>query len=383
MKDHYMNFRVVRGFKPLFVLSAFSAVMFSAVAGPKIEFGEPTFDFGKLAAGPMINHVFTFTNTGDKVLEIKDVRPSCGCTTAGDYDHQVQPGKGGSIPVRFNSANYTGPIHKTVIIICNDPSETNLVLHIQGTIWRPIEVTPDSATFLLSSDTQTNEVKVVRIVSNLEQPLAVSEPECTNAAFQTTLKTVRAGKEFELAISLAPQSKPASLSAPITLKTSSTNLPLITVMARALVQAAVTAIPSTITLPATPLGPNIEFNVTIRNNSATPLVLSDPTVAAGVSPASEPGVPPGGSKSLGDTAKAMQVLGAEARIKEVQPGRMFILSATFPVGFRVQPSQSVELRVKTNHPQFPVIKVPVVQGHSLAANLSPEPSSSPAAPKPQ
>src|SRR5262249_40316248 len=114
-----------------------------------------------------------------------------------------------------------------------------------------------------------------------------------------------------------------------------------------------------------------------------PLVLSDPAVAAGVSPASEPGVPPGGTKTLEDTAKTMQLPGAEARIKEVQPGRMFILSATFPVGFRVQPNQSIELRVKTNHPQFPVIKVPVVQGQSLAANLGHEAGSKPAAPKPQ
>src|SRR5213075_1746004 len=117
-----------------------------------------------LAAGPMIDHVFAFTNTGDEVLEIKEVRPSCGCTTTGEWDHEVQPGKGGSIPVRFNSANYTGPIHKTVIVVCNDPSQTtHFVLHIQGTIWRPIEIMPESATFATSSDTQTNEVKVVRI----------------------------------------------------------------------------------------------------------------------------------------------------------------------------------------------------------------------------
>src|SRR5689334_8422174 len=112
MKEHYMNFRLLRVFKSLFALCAFSAIITVAAGEPKIEFAEPIFDFGKVPAGPMINHVFTFTNTGDQVLEIKDVRPSCGCTTTGEWDHQVQPGKSGSIPVRFNSANYTGPIHK-------------------------------------------------------------------------------------------------------------------------------------------------------------------------------------------------------------------------------------------------------------------------------
>src|SRR5262249_11195804 len=105
MKKDYINFRVIRVFRSLFALYAFFAVVTGfATTGPKMEIAEPTFDFGKVPAGPMINHAFTFTNTGDQVLEIKDVRPSCGCTTAGEWDHQVQPGKQGSIPVRFNSA---------------------------------------------------------------------------------------------------------------------------------------------------------------------------------------------------------------------------------------------------------------------------------------
>jgi hypothetical protein len=44
---------------------------------------------------------------------------------------------------------------------------------------------------------------------------------------------------------------------------------------------------------------------------------------------------------------------------------MFIIAAIFPAGFHVDPRQSVTLRVKTNHPQLPVLNVPVLQGQSL------------------
>ena len=84
--NEHMSFRVFsvfRGFRPVCVLPAFFAIISSAVGGPKIEFAEPKFDFGKVPAGEIIKHAFAFTNTGDQTLEIKDVRPSCGCTTAG------------------------------------------------------------------------------------------------------------------------------------------------------------------------------------------------------------------------------------------------------------------------------------------------------------
>jgi hypothetical protein len=357
------------------MLSAFCAFMVSMVAtglaadGPKITFSDTTFDFEKIRAGEIVNHTFIFTNIGDQVLEIKDVRPSCGCTTAGAWEHEVQPGKSGGIPVRFNSTEYTGPVHKTIIIVCNDPSETNLILHLRGTIWRPIEVTPENATFLASSDGRTNEIRVVRILNNLEQPLTLAEPVCTNNAFQATLKTVRPGKEFELAISLIPQSKPVSLWAPVTLKTSSTNVPQLTVMVRALVQAPITAMPSAIILPGHPLTDRLEFSVTVRNNGADPLILSEPSVAAGLSPSADSGRP-GGTDVGSATGPLKPVADTQARVQEVQPGRMFILAATFPSGFHVDPGQSVALRVKTNHPQIPVLNVPVLQGQGLKDTLS-------------
>src|SRR5262245_56672717 len=73
---------------------------------PKVEFATPLFEFGRVESGQLIQHDYIFTNIGNALLEITAVRPSCGCTTAGEWDKQVEPGKTGKIPVRFNTAGY-------------------------------------------------------------------------------------------------------------------------------------------------------------------------------------------------------------------------------------------------------------------------------------
>src|SRR5438552_12990450 len=143
-------------------------------AGPKIQFAEMVYDFGKVSSGELVKHTFVFTNIGTATLEIKDVRPGCGCTTAGTWDKMVEPGKTGSIPLQFNSANFGGTVMKQATVTCNDPSQSNVVLQIKGTVWKAIEIAPSMAVFNVSSEAQTNDTKIVRIVSNLEEPLVLS-----------------------------------------------------------------------------------------------------------------------------------------------------------------------------------------------------------------
>src|SRR5256712_4604124 len=247
-------------------------------AGPRIQFAEIVYDFGKVSSGELVKHTFVFTNIGTATLEIKDVRPGCGCTTAGTWDKVVEPGKPGSIPLQFNSANFGGTVMKQATVTCNDPSQSNVVLQIKGTVWKPIEVTPTMAVFNISSEAQTNDTKIVRIVSNLDQPLTLSDLQCTNSSFKAELKTVKEGKEFELQITAIPPFNSASVVAPVTLKTSSTNMPVINVSAYAVVQQPVTVAPSQIILPPGPFTNVVHHVITVRNTGTNSLILSEANV---------------------------------------------------------------------------------------------------------
>src|SRR5436190_10300323 len=51
-------------------------------SGPRITFAEPRYDFGKVDSATMVKHEYIFTNTGNQTLEVTNVQPGCGCTTA-------------------------------------------------------------------------------------------------------------------------------------------------------------------------------------------------------------------------------------------------------------------------------------------------------------
>jgi hypothetical protein len=316
---------------------------------PRIEFAERVYDFGKVEAGNLVKHDFIFTNTGDALLEIRDVRASCGCTTVGAWDKLVKPGATGAIPVQFDAGASSGSVTKNVKVACNDPARSNVVLQILGTIWRPIEIVPAYVVFSLPPGLRTTETRVVKLVNNLDEPLTLSAPTNDNPAFRTELRTVQPGKEFELRITVVTPVGPGNMSASISMKTSSSRIPVIRVSALATVLPEVTATPAKFLLAQAPLTRPALIPVKIENHTTNTLVLTEPSVNA---------------------------VGASVQLHEVQPGTEFDLTASFPAGFQRQPTQELELRVKSNFPKFPVIKVPVYQPLPPAAVPAPPPKSS-------
>lgn len=290
-------------------------------------------DFGKIKGGEVVKYTYVFTNAGDRLLEVSNVQFSCGCTTAGEWTRQVEPGKAGSIPIQFNSAGFSGAVGKTITVTCTDTNQPTVVLQFKASIWKPIDVTPQFATLNVTSESPSNAT-TVRIVSNEEAPLTVSAPGSNNRAFDTELRTIQPGKEFQLIVKTVPPLPVGNVSGVISLKTSSTNMPVINITAWANVQQVVMVTPSQIMLPAAPLANPMPYTVSIRNNGTNTMALSD---------------------------LAVNAKGVVVQLKELQPGRYFSLTVNFPAGFEASSGETVELSVKSNHPQFPLIKVPVLQ----------------------
>ena len=142
---------------------------------PRIQFQTNAFHFGRVSQGEVVNAEFYFTNTGNAMLEITDVRPGCGCTTAGNWDRQVAPGKSGVIPFQFSTAGFFGPVIKTPTVICNDTSQPAIYLQIVGDIWRPVEVNPTFVLFSVTSPNTSNLVQTVRITNYLAGPFSICD----------------------------------------------------------------------------------------------------------------------------------------------------------------------------------------------------------------
>lgn len=98
-------------------------------AAPTFSFKEETYDFGDITQGDVVEHVFTFTNTGDAPLVIQDAKASCGCTIPKKPEQPVAPGETSEIGVKFNSTGKSGVVKKAITITANtNPAVTQLYI---------------------------------------------------------------------------------------------------------------------------------------------------------------------------------------------------------------------------------------------------------------
>ncbi len=307
---------------------------------PKITFAQTVFDFGTVKSGQIVTNSFVFTNTGSATLTINEVKPGCGCTTAGAWDKIVEPGHTGSIRLQYNSSGFGGKVTKVTTVTSSDPSQPSIVLQITGNVWRPIDFTPTMAMFNAPPEGQTNETRTIHIVSNIDEPLTLEQPVLNNPSFRTELAVIKPGKEFDLRVTAIPPFTNSYLSAPITIKTSSKEMPQINTSAYLTVLPAVQVMPAQLMLPAGPLKQNGSWTVTIRGNTAKPLTLTEPSI---------------------------NYPGAFLAINEMEAGKSYVLTLGLPAGFQVQPGQAIEATLKSNNPLYPVVKVPITQPPSVSS----------------
>jgi hypothetical protein len=315
-----------------------------ATSGAKIKFEMPVYDFGQTPAGPPIKYTFIFTNTGCGDLDV-DVHPLCGCTTAGDWTHKVEPGKTGTIPIQVNSAMFSGPIDKSVNVNSNDKDQPTVTLHIKGTVWKPVDVNPSMAYFNILPDTAPPAPFTVHIINNTTNPLTLDPPQSQNPVFSAQLKTNQPGKSYDLLVSVKVPENPGNVSGQITMKTSSTATPIVVVTAMANVQPAITLVPGQISLPGGPLAAPLTNTLKLQNFGTNMLVLSEPSVSA---------------------------KGVDVHVKELNPGKVFDVTVIFPKDFEITSDIPVELSLKSTHPKYPVIRAPVTQAPHPPAIPAPQ-----------
>lgn len=86
---------------------------------PVMTFEQESFDFGTIQEGEVVEHTYSFKNTGTKALLISEVQASCGCTVPDWPREPIKPGQSSSIKIQFNSSNKQDNILKDVTVISN------------------------------------------------------------------------------------------------------------------------------------------------------------------------------------------------------------------------------------------------------------------------
>ncbi len=129
-----------------------------------ISFDKELHDFKTIKEddGP-VTCIFNVTNTGSQPLIIKNVKPSCGCTSPDWTKTPIAPGKAGYIKATYNPRNRPGKFHKTLTVLSNSETPTK-VLIIQGkVIPKPKEIRDMFPQQMGDLRLKTNHVAFVKI----------------------------------------------------------------------------------------------------------------------------------------------------------------------------------------------------------------------------
>ena len=91
-------------------------------------------DFGIVKAGDVVKHSFVIKNNSDRVLNIKDVSTSCGCTVSEVKNKMLKSGESTLVDVKFNSKGYSGAVQQFVYVSTDSLDESLIRFIIKANV---------------------------------------------------------------------------------------------------------------------------------------------------------------------------------------------------------------------------------------------------------
>lgn len=99
----------------------------------QMKWEKETHEFGTIEQGKPVSYEFTFTNTTNKDVTLKDVKASCGCTATNYTKTAIKPGEKGTVTATYNAAS-GGAFHKTVTVTTSEENTIPKTITIKGTV---------------------------------------------------------------------------------------------------------------------------------------------------------------------------------------------------------------------------------------------------------
>jgi len=100
-----------------------------------ISFKDTVINFGTINMGEKTSILFEFTNTGNHLLFLTEVKPGCGCTVADYTKNAVPPGGKGKVTALFDSnKSHPGSVTKNILVTSNSSNGITHTLTFNGEI---------------------------------------------------------------------------------------------------------------------------------------------------------------------------------------------------------------------------------------------------------
>jgi len=149
---------------------------------PEITFEKMIHDFGEVSSSRMYTVEFKFTNTGDGVLKIIEVKKCCGTIVKLDKK-ELEPGERGTLKVTYNTGRSSGHMNRQLFVFSNDKKNPKVALTIKAKVVIKIDYQPQRIDLLLNKDNAGCPKITIRSLD--KQPFSIK-------SFQSTGDTITA-----------------------------------------------------------------------------------------------------------------------------------------------------------------------------------------------
>ncbi len=312
----------------------------SAADGPKLVVPATIKDMGKVAQGEVLNVDFALVNEGDEVLEIKAVRPTCGCTVA-DFDRAIAPGKTGYIKAKLETREFNGPIQKSILVMTNDPREPTVTLVIKTTVHPYVEVLPRALVRFNAVQHEPMEQKITVVADEEDTNFQVAGVKSSEPFLITTVRPLskdellagKSSKQYEITISMKENPPVGPVNAELEIQTNHPKAKEVPVKVFGVVRALLHVTPSQIQFGSVDAKKEPGRNLIVVNNRT-------------------------GGVAVNLTGASVNDAAFVADVVTIETGRRYQVTVTVKSNASPGPRDAV-LTLKTTDPEFPTVEVPV------------------------
>jgi hypothetical protein len=310
-----------------------------AADAPRAQVEQIAFDFGRVQAAAPNEHEFRIANIGSAPLRIERVALTPPLRMA-SMRAQIAPGAEARLRIQLDTRTLAGRYDGRVLLFTNDPAAPEVELAVTGEVVPAIELSPLPALFVAGSRGR-GAVATIDIVNREPQPLELGAAQHATDRFTSRVETVEPGQRYRLAVFLKPDGPAGRHVEDITLVTSSKTIPLLTIPAHTLLRERVYTFPEEVDLGALPLNALRKNPELLQRNAQVLMVYQT------------------GGQDFQVTAST-DVPGLSIHSERGASADRHQLTIALDHGRRLAAgSVQGSILIRTNDPEFPVLRVPV------------------------
>jgi hypothetical protein len=110
-------------------------------------FDHTSHDFGAVARGAKVEHIFTIENIYEEPAEIESIRSSCGCTSTQLTRNRLETWQKAALTAAVDTRNFLGQKDSTITVVFSKPFPAEVQLQVHCYIRSDVVVQPGSVQF--------------------------------------------------------------------------------------------------------------------------------------------------------------------------------------------------------------------------------------------